>query len=869
MHRPDKGGPYPVLVQRTRYGKSGNFDRYVKAGYIVVVQDVRGLYASEGEAQQGHDPWRTGIEAEDGYDTVEWAAKLPGSTGKVGTFGASALAGYQWKLASLGPPSLVVMVARSMSARQTDQFPSRISRPYVILKSRMVIFNPERWRRLNLPGVHTEWEAIKLWDEGEAEKWVNFLPWNDLPIELTGFQSDDNDLFFAVDGYNEWKLYEDCKDVPVPNLDITGWYDHCNNDILFFRTMVREAKTEVARENSRIIIGPWSHASSGSRRIGSFDFGRDAVLDKSTVEISWFDYWLKGKQNGVDKEAPVRIFVMGDNKWRDEQAWPLQRARDRVLFLTSRGHANTPSGDGKLVQREPGQMGKDQYLYDPEDPVPTLFDPMNLLFPIDLQPLANREDILVYQSEPLIERMEVTGNPVVELYAESSAPDTDWFVRLIDIDPSGLTRNISEGVVRARYREGLDKPKFLKTGEVVKYVIRMKPTSNAFLSGHRIRLDITSSDFPNYARNHNTTANQNADATFVIARQTIYHGGEQATRIILPWIPNQIEEEKVEQEPVQQFYFLHRAVTNGDLEQIRRMISNGADVNEEDERGNTPLRNAIVRSGNMEIVTLLVEAGADINAGSQPSLCIAVDEDNIAIAEYLIAHGANIDAPAEWAPLVRAPYSSGIEMIKLLIARGADVDAGPWTALHSAVDEGRRDIIELLIQNGADINIKNEESMTPLDLAFFLNRKDIAELLLAKSTHFGSKNDRGLTALHNAAVEDYQDLAKLLLSNGAKVDERDNNYEFTALHYTARFGNIKVAEVLIAHGADIRAKDKWDYEPIHWAAYHDRPEIIELLIAHGADVNAITSLGQTPIQLAIPRRNTAAIEVLKKNGATE
>ncbi len=557
VHRPDRGGPYPVLVQRTRYGKSGNFDRYVKAGYIVVVQDVRGLYASEGEAQRGHDLWRTRIEAEDGYDTVEWAATLVGSTGKVGTFGASSLAGCQWKLASLGPPSLVVMVARSMLARQTDQFPSRIPRPYVILKSQMVIFNPERWRRLNLPGVHTEWEATKLWNEGESEKWVNFLPWCDLPYEFTGGQSDDNDIFFAVDGYNEWKLYEGCKDILVPNLEITGWYDHCNNDILFFRTMVSEAKTEVARENSRIIIGPWRHGSQGLRRIGSFDFGPNASLDKSAAEIRWFDYWLKRIQNGVDKEAPVKIFVMGDNKWRDEQAWPLQRARDRVLFLTSRGHANTPSGDGKLAQRESRQMGKDQYVYDPEDPVPTLFDPMNRLFPIDLRPLANREDILVYQSEPLIERMEVTGNPVVELYASSSASDTDWLVRLIDVNPSGLTRNISEGVVRARYREGLDKPKFLKPGEVVKYAIRMSPTSNAFLPGHRIRLDITSSDFPNYGRNHNTATNQNADATLVTANQTIHHGGEQATRIILPWIPNSTEEEKPEAEPEKKTYPLH------------------------------------------------------------------------------------------------------------------------------------------------------------------------------------------------------------------------------------------------------------------------------------------------------------------------
>jgi len=836
IHRPDRGGPYPVLVQRTVLGKEGNFDRFVKAGYIVVSQDERGLYASEGKyVAVGWDKERI---AEDGYDTVEWAAKLPGSNGKVGVFGRSAPAALAWLLASLQPPSLVVMSAESVVANNSQLCPYGINRPYIQIMSRMTRRLPEELRRANRPGVHTRWEGLRLWEQN-SEKWVNWLPWLELPDEGINRKNFVRRAMVTKSG-----LDEGCKHITVPNLDITGWYDFCNADMLLFRSMVYQAKTEVARKGSRIIIGPWSHATPGKQRVGNFDFGLDASLDVDGVRIRWFDYWLKGVQNGVDKDAPVRRFIIGDNAWRDEQYWPLQRTKDKILFVVSNGNANTANGDGKLTQQKPENVGYDKYTYDPKYPVPTLVDPPSLyLFPNDQRPLAEREDILVYQGEPLVDRVEVTGNPVVELYAASSALDTDWFVRLIDVDPDGCARNVSMGVVRARYRNGLDKPEFLKPGEPVKYLIRMNPTSNAFLPGHRIRLDITSSEFPNFDRNHNTAVNQNADATLVVAKQTIYHGGMQATRIILPWVPNATGEEKPAEEqgesvPEKQIYNFHQAAERGDIDQIKLFISKGVDINVKDEEGITPL-------------SFAVEAG------------------KIEVIKYLIDHGADINPDNAWTPLQAAPYSSNIEVVKLLIAKGADINAGGWTALHSAVDAGHRDIAEVLIANGADIDVNDRRGMTPLDYAISENKKDIVELLLTKIADLGSKNDRGLTVLHNMAVGGYPDATELLLSKGAKVDERDDNYEFTALHYAARFGSTQVAEVLIAHGADIRAKDKWDYEPIHWAAYHDRPEIVELLIAKGADVNVKNSLGQTPLELAIPRRNAAAIEVLRKHGAKE
>jgi ankyrin repeat protein len=664
--------------------------------------------------------------------------------------------------------------------------------------------------------------------------------------------------------------------------------------------MVKEAKTETARKGSRVIIGPWNHGIC-NRRYGNIDFGPDAVLDKVGVQIRWFDFWLKDIQNGVDKDAQVKIFVMGDNKWRDEQYWPLHRTEEKTFFIMSKGQANTPSGNGKLVDERPQSIGIDNYVYDPRDPVPTSYGQERPRV-ADRRPLANRQDILVYQTELLTERIEVTGNPIVELYAASSAPDTAWFVWLIDVAPDGLARDVSSGMLRARYRDGTDKPKLIKPHEVVKYNIRMKPTSNAFLPGHHIRLDITSSDFPSYDRNHNTPFNQNADATLVTASQTIYHGGEQATRIILPWVPNPPEEEKYEPEPEKQMYQFHQAAADGDIERVKQLISEGADVNAKDEGDNTPLCHA-VRKGMMEMVQLLVKAGADVNAGSWPPLCEAVDKNDIVIAKYLIGHGANVNSPEDWTPLQEAPYiDNNIEMIELLIAKGANINAGEWTALHGAVKEGRRDIVELLIQKGADVNAKGKggytplyysiqkedldmakllitksadinskdnDGRTPLHYALSTNKKGVAELLLAKNMDFKSKDKNGLTALHYAAVNEYQDIANMLLTKGVKVDERDDVYEFTALHYAARFGHKNVAEVLITNGADIIAKDKWDYQPIHWAAYHDRADLVELLIAKGADVNAKTSLGQTPIQLAQERRNTKTVELLRKHGAKE
>lgn len=536
VFRPDRGGPYPVLVMRTPYQKpSGGMDRYVKAGYIVVTQDARGRFASDGKWEsflrfETHD-------AEDGYDTVEWAAKLAGANGNVGTFGASYNAFLQWRLAALRPPSLKAMAAFSIPARYTDLEGPGTIRPGRRLHWWVTSMSPDMRRRAGREGTQTKAAARKIWDAGESDKWLNFLPWLELPRSACEDETEAVQYWLKHPHTDPWKLQEGVPQIEVPNLNVIGWCDHCNGNMMLDKAIMSRAATPKAREGSRTIVGPWAH--SKRRKYGNIDFGPNAQLDAVGLEIRWFDYWLKGKRNGIEATSPWRIFVMGENQWRDEAEWPLKRAKEKVLYITSDGSANTPAGDGKLMDQKPEASGTDQFTYDPNHPVPSLHGPALQVCPTDQSPLAKRKDILVYQSAPLKERVEVTGNPTVELYAASTAPDTDFFVRLIDVAPDGLARDVALGMVRARYREGLDHPRLIEPGQVVKYSIRMDPTSNAFLPGHRIRLDITSSDFPNYDRNHNTAADQNADTKLEVAKQTVHHGGVQATRILLPWIPNE------------------------------------------------------------------------------------------------------------------------------------------------------------------------------------------------------------------------------------------------------------------------------------------------------------------------------------------
>jgi len=356
-------------------------------------------------------------------------------------------------------------------------------------------------------------------------------------------------------------------------------------------------------------------------------------------------------------------------------------------------------------------------------------------------------------------------------------------------------------------------------------------------------------------------------------------------------------------EPLEPTKSLHQAARAGDIDQVKLLISKGADVNAQDEKENTPLRYA-AQTGKMEAVRLLVEAGADVNAGSWPPLRAAVDEDNIAMAEYLISHGANVNSKGNYVltPLQQAPYSSSIEMIKMLIAKDADVNAGPWTALHSAVQKGRRDIVELLIQNGADVNAKQKGGYAPLyyaisnkDLGMVKllitkgadvnagphpalhsaaqrGRSDIAELLIQKGASVNAKDKRGYPPLYYAISNKHLDTAKLLIAHGADVNTKDKQ-GLTALHSAALGGRKDRAQLLLAHGADVNAKDNRDRTPLHLVLDVDRfkyqlfKDMAEVLIAKGADVSSKDKYGRTPLHLAAESSQKDIVELLLAKGA--
>jgi putative CocE/NonD family hydrolase len=542
VFRPDAPGQFPGLLVRTPYGKArSGYERYVRAGYVVATQDSRGRYASDGD----YVPFtveHTG-DAEDGYDSVEWLARQPYCNGEVGTLGASYNAWMQWELARLRPPHLVAMCAYSIPLEviQVD-WPGGF-RPGRRVRWWMTTMAPDLRRRQGLPGPHTPEKARKIWDEIEHGRWLGFMPWLDLPRYLPKGLAEYAEDWLRHPNRRAWRFTEAHCQVAVPNLDFSGWYDHCNGSIGHLAGMQQNARTEVARAQTKMILGPWNHTSLGKRQVGEIDFGPQAELDLPDLMIRWFDHWLKGLDNGIDREPAVRYFVMGSEKWQSANTWPPNGLEERVYYLSSDGTASQVEGTGLLTQVLREQESCDSYVYDPRDPVPTLWSRELFAGPSDRRKLEYRQDILYYRTLPLEEDVEVVGRPEVILYASSSAPDTDFFAWLVDEHPvdgsstderlQGPALTVCYGMVRARHRHSLDHEELLTPGEVVKFRIKLGDTACRFLRGHRIRLEITSSDYPNHDRNHNTGGNDLAEMELVPARQNVFHSARFPSRLIL------------------------------------------------------------------------------------------------------------------------------------------------------------------------------------------------------------------------------------------------------------------------------------------------------------------------------------------------
>ena len=542
VRRPDVRGKFPTLLRRSPYNKDSEgaaemAQRLAERGYVVVDQDVRGRYASDGEFLPGfysadHN------DSEDGYDSVEWSAGLPWSNGRVGTFGGSYAGWTQWELAHTRPPHLTAMVPHAIAANLLDRELSGVLRLGRVLWWSVNTLAPDvRRRAAEQWGPWDVQEADRLWIERDRIKWLWHLPLMEIP----------DDVMFGIGRHFRRWLEDHASDhfgflqkhdqVDVPALTVTGWYDQQIGAIKNFTGMVENGMTEHARQNQRLIVGPWTHTADLSNRVGELDFGPEGRRDFVEITDQWYRRWLYGDGGDVEDWPPVQLFIMGANRWRAEREWPLARTAYTDFYLHSRGHANTPAGDGLLSTDTPGEQPPDEYVYDPRDPVMTLYSPPGQHEPQDQRALEGRRDILVYSTPPLETPIEVTGPVTLKLWASTSATDTDFVAKLLDVWPNGFVQEVCYGIVRGRYRDSYDSPSLLRPGQVYEFTVRLNPTGNLFRRGHRIRLDVSSSDFPNFDRNHNTGGNDYAEATLVSASQSVFHDAARPSRLVLPIIP--------------------------------------------------------------------------------------------------------------------------------------------------------------------------------------------------------------------------------------------------------------------------------------------------------------------------------------------
>jgi uncharacterized protein len=521
--RPKAEGRYPVILMRSPYGKMDEkwdeAKRYTAAGYAMVVQDCRGRGKSEG----AWDPFR--YDVEDGFDTQEWVGKQPWCNGEIGTAGGSYVGWTQWASAANSSKHLKAMVPVVPFDSAYDVAYTGGALQLALLMGwgaavGGIVVSPDK--------LQATFRHLPLNTFGDQfEKKVPYL--NDWVAHST------------YDDY--WKkrgLEHRYAGVTVPVLNIGGWYDIFSKTTLEMVGQVHTSSQErEVRRNQFVIMGPWAHGV-GTRKTGELDFGANATLKVGDWQFQWFEYWLKRGETGVQDWPAYYLFVMGENRWRSENEWPLKRTRFTSYFLHSAGRANSLRGDGSLSTAEPGQEKPDEFTYDGDNPVPTVGG-NNLIGatagPYDQTEVEERKDVLVYSTAPLEREVEVTGPVKLVLYAASSAQDTDFTAKLVDVHADGKAFNLCDGIIRARYRKGLDQPALLETGKVERFEVDLWVTSNLFQPGHRIRLEISSSNFPRFDRNPNSGKPFGTDAELLSARQTVFHEAGHPSHLALPVIP--------------------------------------------------------------------------------------------------------------------------------------------------------------------------------------------------------------------------------------------------------------------------------------------------------------------------------------------
>jgi uncharacterized protein len=552
---PERAGTFPVILMRLPYNKDvaqtyvyASPGWYASHCYVVVIQDVRGQYKSDGFFYTFRN------EAKDGFDTIEWAARLPKSNGRVGMYGFSYPGATQWLPATLRPPHLVTIVPAMTSSDYHDGWTyegGALDQSFAEDWPMTTIANSAVRRYPDGAALDAEMDQAAT---DEFVKWYWALPLDRFaplhpedrrvaPYFFDWLKHPDNDAY-----WRRWSIRRRYQDVTVPTLNFDGWYDiFINGALENFNGIRRHGGSAVARSGSRLVVGPWVHIP-WQQKVGEVDFGPQAANPIDALQLRWFDHWLKGVPNGVGTDARVRIFVMGADKWRTANSWPVPHTHYRRYYLHSAGHANSVRGDGRLSRTRPragrrGGAASDRFTYDPTRPVPSIggrFQASVPGGPYDQGPVLGRPDVLVYTTPRLRHDTEVTGPITVTLWARSSARDTDWTAKLDDVYPRGPSMLIEYGIQRARYRTSETHPTLLRRGRIYRYTIHVWPTSNLFKAGHRIRLEISSSNFPMYDRNPNTGHRFAHDAQLRIARQTIYHDARHPSAIRLPIVSSPI-----------------------------------------------------------------------------------------------------------------------------------------------------------------------------------------------------------------------------------------------------------------------------------------------------------------------------------------
>lgn len=571
IYRPKTDKPVPIIFSRTPY----NFNSYrdgelvtrtlqtayeaVQRGYAYVVQNERGRFFSEGE-------WDIlGVPLTDGYDAFEWMSNQSWSNGKIGTIGCSSTAEWQMAVASLNHPAHTALIPQGYGAgvgRVGDLYEQGnwyrggagqmlftawlYSTQHDPLSPKL----PVGIEQADLLRLQRFYDMAPRYPRVDWAKGLAHLPVQDIIKNANGPQGIYEEMITRKPNDPKWYeggLFHDDMEFEKPSFWFVSWYDVASTPNLKLFNHVREnAKDPKIRDNQYLVIAPTLHCAytraTENTIVGERSVG-DARLDYNELTYGWFDYWLKGEENGMKEKMPrVRYYTMGSNKWQTSDTWPPKEAQMVTYYLDSKGNANSRLGDGKLVSRRPGKDNPDTFQYDPLDPVNSYGGNVcctgNAVQggSFDQQEMELREDILVYTSEPLESGIEVSGFIEAKLFLSSDVKDTDLTIKLIDVYPDGRAYNLDETIQRIRYREGSEKEVFMENGKV--YEVNMTPmsTSNYFEKGHRIRIEISSSNFPRFDRNMNTGGNNYDETEGVVATNNIHHSSNYPSSISLPVI---------------------------------------------------------------------------------------------------------------------------------------------------------------------------------------------------------------------------------------------------------------------------------------------------------------------------------------------